>query len=271
MITDKHQENTGGIPAGTLRFVHLTDTHLMDGPEDTYHGLNTRESLSAVLDDIRSTCPELDFLLFTGDISQTGNSESYYAFKSCIRDIGIPVYAVPGNHDVPEYLQQVIPDCPGNSIQTIDLGDYTLTLLNSRVPGEHYGMVSTRCLEQLDKHLDTSIHRINIIAVHHPPVLINSKWLDELGLVNRDEILDMVCRHPGTTLLLSGHVHQEIDQQMDHVRLLATPSTCYQFKANSDRMQRLETPQPAYRYIELRPGSIHTRVRYIPAPMKTAA
>lgn len=246
-----------------LRFIHITDTHLLNKSEDTFHNINTIKSLESVLSHIQTQYANIDFLLFTGDISQTGSKESYLLFKSLIQQYEIPIYCVPGNHDKPKLLQSIIPNCPDNSINIIQLENFSLILLNSWVEDEHHGMINQRCLQQLEEHLQNNEDQFNIIAIHHPPVLINSKWLDELGLQNQTEFLHIINKYPQNTLLICGHVHQEVDQQLDKLRLLATPSTCHQFKANSDSRHHIDTPSPAYRFIELTTNNIDTKVHYI--------
>jgi Icc protein len=247
-----------------LSFIQITDTHLLDNPAETMHGVNTRDSFEAVLLDALRCYPDIDFLLFTGDISQTGGKQSYRQFQSVIEQCDKPVYCVPGNHDTPEFLRQVVSASPKDSIETIRLGSIYLILLSSHVEGRHHGAVTQKQLQQLENFIASSRAPLHIIALHHPPALIDSHWLDELGLVNRSEVLDVIssCNH--NSLLLSGHVHQEVDQQLANVRLLATPSTCYQFVARSATMQREEAPRPAYRYVRLNTNrQIQTEVHTI--------
>ena len=189
----------------TLKFVHITDTHLLDNAEENFHSLNTKESLEAVLSHIETSYPDIDFLLFTGDISQTGSEESYALFKSVIQRYELPVFCVPGNHDTPSLLQQTVPNCPDESINITQLGQFSLALLNSCVRGEHHGMLSQRCLQQLYEHLHHSESQFNIIAIHHPPVPVNSSWLDEIALQNQTELLQVVKKHSDNTLLLFGN------------------------------------------------------------------
>ena len=248
----------------TLRFVHLTDTHLLNQSKETFHGLNTKKSLQTALSHSQVYYPDIDFILFTGDISQTGTEESYALFESVIEQYNLPVYCVPGNHDTPGLLQRIIPDCPDDSINVVQLGRFSLILLNTWVEDKHHGMITQHCLQQLEDHLQDSSEQINIIAMHHPPVLINSKWLDELGLKNKTQFLHVINKYPQNPLLLSGHVHQEIDQQLHKLRLLVTPSTCHQFKANSEYMCHIDRPQPAYRFVQLgTTNNIDTKVHYV--------
>ena len=247
-----------------IKFVHITDTHLLDSAEETFHGLNTKENLERVLANSQARYPDVDFFLFTGDISQTGTAKSYALFKAVMQEYDQPVYCVPGNHDKPKLLQCIIRDSPDSSINIIDLGKFSLVLLNSWVDGEHHGVVTQHCLQQLDDHLKNSVDKFNIIAIHHPPVVINSKWLDELGLQNQTEFLQVINKYSQNTLLLCGHVHQEVDLELDNLRLLATPSTCHQYRANSEHMSREERAAPAYRYVRLsNKNSINTKVYYV--------
>ncbi len=246
-----------------LQFVHVTDTHLLNRAAATLHGLNTKKTLEAVLSHSRVHCPDIDFLLFTGDISQTGNAASYTLFASVIQRYDLPVYCVPGNHDAPALLRRIIPTCPDDTINVIQLDKFSLILLSSWVQDKHHGLISRRCLQQLERHLSNSQDRFNIIAVHHPPVSINSKWLDEIGLQNKAEFLQTIHNYHQHALLLFGHIHQEVDQQLEKLRLLATPSTCYQYQANCEYARRVYQP-PAYRFVRLTAtGNVETKVCYV--------
>lgn len=256
-------KNSQNDQTDTLSIIHITDNHLLNDVNETFHGINTKKNLELILSESQSSYPDADFILFTGDISQTGERESYAIFESLLQNTNLPVYCVSGNHDSPELLQQVIPNCPNNDINIIKIGQFSLTLLNSWVEDKNHGMISKNNIQQLEEHLQHSKDQFNIIAIHHPPVLINSKWLDEIGLKNQTEFLHILNKYPQNTLLICGHVHQEVDQQLNKLRLLATPSTCHQFKANSDSRHHVDTPSPAYRFIKLTTNNIDTKVHYI--------
>jgi Icc protein len=251
-----------------LSFIHITDTHLLDQAEETFHNLNTKQCFESVLSDSQKRYPDVDFLLITGDISQTGSRKSYAIFKSITQQFELPTYCVPGNHDIAKLLQESFSNSPNDSLNIIQFGKFSLILINSCVENQHHGNISQHCLQQLEEQLQNNQGQFNIIATHHPPVLINSKWLDGLGLRNKAEFLHVINEYSQNTLLLFGHIHQEIDQQLTTVRLLSTPSTCHQFEANTETMHRVYTPPPAYRYVRLTtaPNStknIETKVHYV--------
>lgn len=247
-----------------LKILHLTDTHFMDHAATLFHGMNTCQNLQRVLAHGLDRFSDCDLILFTGDISQTGSAASYELFRSAIASIDKPIFCVPGNHDTPRFLRQVIAQCPDESIQVHTLGIYNLVLINSWVEDRHHGRVNEACMQQLEKHLSNHGEQFNIIAIHHPPVAVNSRWLDELGLENQAELLQLINRHTQNCLMICGHVHQEVDRQLQSLRLLATPSTCHQFEAESDTMCLIDAAQPAYRYIHIdSEQQVNTSVIYL--------
>lgn len=128
--------------SNVLQFAHITDPHLLNEPEDTFNGLNTKNSLQSVLSHIQSNYADIDFLLLTGDVSQTGDQQSYSVLKSVLQQYTFPIYCVPGNHDTPNLLQQVISNCPNDSINIIQLGKFSLVLLSSWVNEQNHGVIS---------------------------------------------------------------------------------------------------------------------------------
>ena len=59
-----------------LNVLQITDTHLLDSPRDTMHGVNTQNSLEAVLDQaLAEVAP--DVVLATGDIAEAATETVY--------------------------------------------------------------------------------------------------------------------------------------------------------------------------------------------------
>lgn len=247
-----------------LSFIHITDTHLLDHPNDTLKSVNTLDSFVATLDEATRRHTQADFILLTGDISQHGSLASYGLLAAALSDCALPIYAIPGNHDSPELLNRVMPSSPVKGLNTLELGETSLILLNSWADGRHSGIIDNEQLQALGTYLQNNISRHCIVAIHHPPVTVNSRWLDELGLHNSDELMKVLGKHKAQILLLCGHVHQELDQQFENVRVLATPSTCFQFTPRTEEAQVEKKPRPAYRHVQLdRDFRSSTTVHYI--------
>jgi Icc protein len=51
-----------------------------------------------------------------------------------------------------------------------------------------------------------------LIGLHHPPLLVNSDWLDSSTLQNSEELFETIARHPQVRLVVFGHIHQEFER-----------------------------------------------------------
>jgi Icc protein len=83
-------------PNGIL-IAQITDCHLPADPQQTYRGINPHKNLRTLLMKVRAMKPDL--LLATGDLSEDGSRASYRALQEYFRPLGVPVLALPGNHD----------------------------------------------------------------------------------------------------------------------------------------------------------------------------
>ena len=102
-----------------------------------------------------------------------------------------------------------------------------------------------------------------MVCLHHHPVAMSSRWLDQVGLENSEEFLATIDRHRNVRAVVWGHVHQAFDALRKGVRLISTPSTCAQFLPKADQFA-VDVRPPAYRTFELRPdGTMATEVVWI--------
>ncbi len=239
--------------------VQITDPHLFGDADGRLLGLNTRESLEKVIDKVLAEQPQIDLLLITGDLTQDGSVESYEAFKQMSGRIKAPTRWFAGNHDEPLAMEEA---ALGTDLlePIIDIGNWRITLLNSAVPGSVPGFLPESELMLLAQSLSEAPQRHHMICLHHHPVSIDCKWMEPIGLRNPRALFEVIERFPQTRALLWGHIHQEIDQPLGDLRLLATPSTCIQFKPRSDDFALDDLP-PGYRWLRLLPdGTIDTGV-----------
>ncbi|EQD78383.1 Ser/Thr protein phosphatase [mine drainage metagenome] len=84
-----------------------------------------------------------------------------------------------------------------------------------------------------------------------------------MALANPEALFAVIDKHPRVRGLLWGHVHQSFDALRNGVRLLATPSTCAQFRPRTEQFEVDPLPA-AYRTLALRAdGSIATELVWI--------
>jgi Icc protein len=247
-----------------VQLLHLTDAHLFGDPAGDLYGVRTAESFNAVLQhalDAPGRRP--DAVLVTGDIAEDESAAAYVNFRRAVRVAAAPVYCIPGNHDSPELMAASL-DADGiRFCGAHELGAWRLVLLSSHLPRDPAGRVSAAGLQQFEAELRERALAPTLVAVHHPPALVGSRWLDGVGLRNADELLEIVARYPHVRVIVSGHVHQQLDVRRGSLRILATPSTCAQFTPHTERCVMDQRP-PGYRWLTLSAdGSIDTEVVWL--------
>jgi Icc protein len=242
--------------------VQISDSHLFAEAHGTLLGMNTCDSLQKVLEMVRAQQPRIDLVLATGDLSQDGSLESYQAFRDLTRQLDAPARWIPGNHDEPQIMAEA-------AVQSallepvVDIGNWRVTLLDSAVPGSVPGYLQDEQLQLLARSLSEAPQRHHLVCLHHHPVSIGCAWMEPIGLRNPDAFFEVLDRFPQVRAVLWGHVHQEIDQLRDNVRLIASPSTCIQFEPGSEDFTVGEQA-PGYRWLRLMPdGQLQTGVERV--------
>lgn len=258
-IENEHVTESPPSESDELFIIQITDPHLRKEEDGTLLGMNTRFSLNAVLQMIKKNHAEPDAIIATGDLAQDGSVEAYQCFDGMLNDFNCPTYWFSGNHDNRNAMQQVA-GSTGALKNVVRIGSWQFIFLDSMLEGEVQGHISDADLLLLDNALTERPDLHSLVSFHHHPVDIDCKWLDAIGLENRDQLLDVIDKHANVKCLLWGHIHQEIDAFRKGVRLLATPSTCVQFLPKSEKFA-VDDLAPGYRWLKLgADGSIQTGV-----------
>jgi Icc protein len=238
--------------------VQLSDTHLLADPEQTQAGWRTQASFDAVLEEIREQKP--DALLATGDLVHDESAPGYSRLAAALHRLRVPVCYLPGNHDDPQQLQTAFAPLGEPAPARVVLGGWQILLLDDHLPGSDAGHVSQEQLDQLAYWL-VRHPQPALIAVHHPPVPVGSRWLDVQALRNGLTLLKLAALHPQVRAIVCGHIHQELDMTVNGVRILAAPSTCRQFLPHSETPAEDPGALPGFRRLWLYPnGRLFTQV-----------
>lgn len=243
-----------------LRIVQLTDFHLFEDPEQTMLGVDTEGSFLAVVAAARARHWPVDLCLLTGDLAQDAHPKTYRRLKAHLRSLATPCYCLPGNHDEPRLIREHLLADTIFAQSHIEVGDWQIICLDSTIPGDPGGYLRADQMEILERQLSARPERHTVVALHHSPLPTGSQWLDTMRLANADQFLGLVSRYAHVKAIVCGHVHQEMDQWIGHMRLLACPSTCFQFKPRNGDFA-LDALPPGYRWLNLFPnGALETGV-----------
>lgn len=249
----------GVLPPGTLRALQLTDTHLYADPEGSLLGINTLETLSTVIDSFRDHDWPIDLLLATGDLVHDSSPTGYARIGRLLDSFGVPVYSLPGNHDIPAIMRKHLPTGQVSTQRVNDLGGWRFVMLDSVIAGEDGGRLEPSELNALAEALDGTRQHV-LVCLHHQPINVGSAWIDTMTITNPDELFAVLDASEQVRGVLWGHIHQRFDATRNGIPLMASPSTCVQFAPKQDDFTVDEAP-PGFRLIALLPdGEIRTQV-----------
>ncbi|GGL66345.1 metallophosphoesterase family protein [Halocalculus aciditolerans] len=233
--------------ATPTRFAVVSDPHVATRSEGTSKLFEHTEShLRAAVADINDR--DVHAVLSPGDLTKDGEPWNYDAVDAALADLDAPLYAVPGNHDVPKERDDhdTIPVASfadryadGDLPFHVTVGGVDIVGLNSagsrdRLYDSHDGEIDDDQLDWLDGVLDgvddpivLTHHNLPAMSdqlrrhrdavepeMHMPPMTRNvDPFLGALAAVD----------HP---LLLTGHLHLPSTARMRGVREVMSPTTC---------------------------------------------
>lgn len=182
--------------AESFRFAQLTDLHLSEArPESTEDLLRSIEAINALKD--------VDFVLVTGDISDTGDRRSLEHAKSLLAHLNKPYHIVMGNHET----KWSASGCTAWSHvfgyeheAFTHKGVHFLSFNTGPLMRMAYGHVVTQDLLWLKKCLDAYPKDEPVIIVTHYPLLDGDvdNWYQATDLLRRYNV----------RLCLGGHYHR---------------------------------------------------------------
>ncbi|WP_428944226.1 3',5'-cyclic-AMP phosphodiesterase [Pantoea sp. FN060301] len=243
------------------RILQITDTHLFAGKDETLLGVNTWASFDAVLEAIAATPRQYDLIVATGDLAQDHTLKAYQHFAEGIARLPAPCVWLPGNHDFQPAMFSALAEAQIADEKHVLVGErWQIVLLDSQVFGVPFGELSEFQLEWLDNTLAIYPERHTLVLLHHHPLPSGCTWLDQHSLRNSHMLEAVLKRYPLATTLICGHIHQDLDLNWNGRRLLATPSTCVQFKPHCTSFT-IDSETPGWRWLDLHEdGRVETEV-----------
>ncbi len=246
-----------------MLLIQLTDCHLFDDPAARLGGVDTQRTLAAVIDALGQAAPPPDVVLATGDLTQLGEVGAYHRMRRLLQRLAMPVYCLPGNHDHRETFAAALPGDGVHVSRSLCRDGWHILFLDSTIPGEDDGRLSKGELAALDQALGARPAPHALVCLHHHPVVVGGAWRDVVSLQNPHDLFAVIDRHPEVRGLLFGHIHQAFEGRRHGVKLMGTPSTCFQFLPGEAGLAIADHP-PGYRRLALAPdGAIESSVHWV--------
>ena len=244
--------------------MQITDLHISthptanDNPSSTPSCQYGFESVVKQALNQRSDC---DLILVTGDLVNKVEPAIYDYIYQVLNATGIPFACIAGNHDVTDEVGEELPfdqrylvaqpaDSRLLSRQVINTAYWQLLLINSAIPGEIAGEISSDDIDWLCEQL-THCHKPTLLALHHHVIPMQSDWIDRHIVKNTDTFWQRMANFEHLRVIINGHTHQEQIQHHNGVTVYTTPSTCYQYKPFEESFTYDDNARPGYRWLQL--------------------
>jgi len=161
-------------------------------------------------------------------------------------------------------LSETFPDMSDGPVGRVTFhvqwDDWQVIGLDSQQPGELAGSLGDEQFAWLRARLETTPERHTLLFLHHPPIAVQSPWLDKIGLQDSPELERLLRDHPQVRLIGCGHVHQEVAGSLGGATVFTTPAAGPAFRPRTEQVE-IDSALPGYRVWELLPdGRWLTRV-----------
>jgi 3',5'-cyclic AMP phosphodiesterase CpdA len=187
------------------RILHVSDLHV---------GAREDPVLEGALRSLAAHCmPAL--IVVSGDLTHRGRPAQHQEAAALLTSLGVPLLAVPGNHDIPYTFPARFThpwrefDRCWQTTHPVHEGDAALVVgLNSVRPWRHQsGGLSEAELTHAEERLRRAAPGVlRMVVLHHQ--LINAPWRTrKRPLAHRDAVLQRLVGG-GAELIVGGHVHQ---------------------------------------------------------------
>ena len=215
--------------AGALRFVQISDSHIgFDKPANTDVTATLREAIAK----IKAEPEPPAFVLHTGDLTHLSRAAEFDTLQQVVSELSLPVFYVPGEHDVLEndgqgYLQRFGKGTVGAGWHSFDRGGtHFIGLVNvQNLKAGGLGSLGGEQLEWLEKDVKSLKSSTPIVVFAHIPLwTVYPEW--EWGTDDSEQALSYLKRF-GSVSVLNGHIHQVMQKVEGNVTFHTAMSTAF--------------------------------------------
>jgi 3',5'-cyclic AMP phosphodiesterase CpdA len=205
-----------------MRIAHISDLHF---------GHHDPEVTAALAGDLLEQAPDL--VVASGDFTQRGTPVEFEMARAFLGTLGVPIFAVPGNHDVGRnllwrfvdpyrfYRRYIAPEI--EPLVEFHAGGTDLVLAGLNTTRRAFvdrdwsnGSINTTQLEALGHRLEQADPRaLRVVVAHHPLMQPLDPTQKRTRAVHRAGLALETLAGYGVRLVLSGHFHLSFVRRYD--------------------------------------------------------
>ena len=217
-------------PAQAFTFLQVSDSHIgFNKPPNA----DARTTFREAIDKVKALPVKPDFIIHTGDVSQLSRDEEFDDAEQIIKEAGLPIFYVPGEHDMldPEggkaFLNRFGKGSMGAGWYSFDHhGVHFVGLVNvaDLKPGG-MGNLGTEQIKWLKGDLAAQSSSTPIVVFAHIPLwTVYADW--GWGTDDATEALRLLRRF-GSVTVLNGHIHQIVQKVEGQIAFHTARSTAF--------------------------------------------
>ena len=254
---------TSAMPSETLKFVHITDSHMDLANPDSV------EALELMVSFLNESYKDLDFVMFGGDNfnnNAEGNSDAL-KFKEIIDQLHCRTLVVRGNKesspkndteiDLSTFKEMFVNKCELKTDEhnwLLELKGYNILGLDSCIEHQNNGRYTEKTLAFAQKTLQNK--KPTVILNHHPYTNYwkgtEEKDIHKYVLNNTKETQERLFKYDNLLLTLSGHKHIDSVTKINNTTTIVTRGF----------IRPLDLDMYPMRYVEITDGKITEKLIY---------
>lgn len=217
-----------------MLIAQITDSHVLSHGRKLADRFDTGAAFDRLMASMAAQPVRPDLILHSGDLGEDATPGEYAHVGAGLRALGVPVLAVPGNHDKRAPMRDALPDMTGDGEDghlclVRAFGRITVIGLDTLVEGAPHGVLCPARRDWLAARLAEAEGHEVLIFMHHPPITTGLQDMDGMGLLEgRETLAALVAAHGRVRGILCGHMHRAIQGSCGGVPVRVAPSASHQ-------------------------------------------
>ncbi len=254
-----------------MKFIHLSDTHLLPPGQQTFD-MDPAAYLDSCLESIREKHPDAELMVFGGDLTYNGQESAYRALARGLEGFPLKALFIPGNHDdrklMAEILPGVGPDEAGflHQVRQTRAGAFILldTQSGPHDSRNHHGLLCPVRMEWLSARLEENRDRPVYLFMHHPPFASGLAFMDRTRLREPQKLAALLKPHSNIRHLFIGHLHRAVSGSWQDIPFSIPGATSFQLALDLGEKPDLtiSLEPPSYAVVKLAEDSTIVHLEY---------